>query len=130
VWIGEEAPEVPVNTKASGKDAPKPVYVGRFEDGTVSRVSSSGHWTVVEDGVTTIDGDYRAIPRSDSEIVLYSTTGRRAEVRVPRGWAGRKLSLTEIEKPASPVAVQPAAGSSSVSIELRPRTAYVLRPGH
>ena len=56
--------------------------------------------------------------------------GRRAEVCVPRGWAGRKLSLTEIEKPASPVAVQPAAGSSSVSIELRPRTAYVLRPGH
>jgi hypothetical protein len=129
VWIGEEAPDVPANTKATGKDAPKPVYVGRFEDGTVSRMSPSGHWTVVEDGVTTIDGDYRAIPRGDSEIVLYSTTGRRADVRVPRAWAGRKLSLTEVEKPASPVAVQSAAGSSSVSIELRPRTAYVLRPG-
>ena len=121
--------DVPANTKATGKDAPKPVYVGRFEDGTVSKVSSSGHWTVIENGVTTIDGDYRAIPRGDSEIVLYSITGRRADVRVPRAWAGRELSLTEVEKPASPVAVQSAAGSSSVSIELRPRTAYVLRPG-
>jgi hypothetical protein len=127
VWLGEEAPDAPATTKATGTDAPQPVYVGRFEDGTVSRVSSSGHWTVVEDGVTTIDGDYRAIPRGDSEIVLYSATGRRADVRIPRQWTGRKLVLTEVEKPATSRALQPAAGSSSVTVELRPRTAYVLR---
>jgi hypothetical protein len=128
VWLGEEAPDVTVDPKASGKDAPKPVYVGRFEDGTVSKVSSSGHWTVVENGVTTIDGDYRAIPRGDSEIVLYSPVARTADVKIPSRWAGKKLVLTEVEKPGKPAPVQRAANAPSVSIDLRPKTAYVLRP--
>ena len=120
VWLGEDADAVRA-------DATKTAYVGRFEDGTVSRVSSSGHWTVIDNGATTVDGDYRAIPRGDSEIVLYSVAGRRAEVHLPAAWSRKKLVLTEVEVPSKSVPVRRAAESSSVSIVLRPRTAYRLQ---
>ena len=131
VWLGEDVREPGVaadatKPDAAKADAPPPAYVGRFEDGTVSRVSSSGHWTVIDNGATTVDGDYRALPRGDSEIVLYSVTGRRADVRVPTAWAGKRLILTEVEVPSKSVAVQTAAQSSSVAIDLRPRTPYRL----
>lgn len=115
VWLGED-PE---------SDAKQPGYVGRFADGTVSKVSSSGYWTVIEDGVTTVDGDYRAIPRGDSTIVLYSVAGRRADVRVPATWRDRKLVLTEVESKRTSI-VRPA-GASAVAVELRPRVAYLLK---
>ena len=127
VWLGEEASEKTAATDVAKKDLPKPTYVGRFADGTVSRVSSSGHWTVIDGGVTTVDGDYRAIPRGDAEIVLYSVTARTAEVRIPSNWAQKKLVLTEVEAPAKSLPVARAAGSSSVTVELRPRIAYRLR---
>ena len=127
VWLGEEASAEPAVTAAAKKEEPKPAYVGRFADGTVSRVSSSGHWTVVENGVTTVDGDYRAIPRVDTEIVLYSVTGRTAEVRIPAAWAQKKLVLTEVEAPGKSLPVASAAGGSSVTVELRPRTACRLQ---
>ncbi len=126
VWLGEDVREPGVAADAAKADAPPPAYVGRFEDGTVSRVSSSGRWTVIDNGATTVDGDYRAIPRGDSEILLYSVTGRRAEVRVPGAWAGKRLILTEVEAPSRSVVVQRAAQSSSVTIDLRPRTPYRL----
>ena len=135
VWIGEDAseapaaPAAPAAPKATGPDAPQIAYLGRFADGTVSKVSRTGHWTVTENGATTIDGDYRAIPRGDSEIVLYSVTARKADVRLPGSWAGKKLALTEVEKPGKTIPIRPVAGSSAVTVELRPRTAYVLRSG-
>ena len=127
VWLGEEASKEPAATDAAKKDVPKPTYVGRFADGTVSRVLSSGHWTVIDRGVTTVDGDYRAIPRGDAEIVLYSVTGRTAEVRIPTAWAQKKLVLTEVEAPGKSLPVASAAGASSVTVELRPRIAYRLQ---
>jgi hypothetical protein len=126
VWLGEE-PEKPVATDAEKKDAPKPTYIGRFADGTISKVSPSGHWTVVDGGVTTVDGDYRAIPRGDSEIVLYSVTARTADVRIPSTWTDKKLVLNEVESPNKPLSVMHAVGASSATVELRPRTAYRLR---
>lgn len=128
VWFGEAtSSDKRATTGATRSDASQTTWVGRFDDGTVSTVSASGHWTVVDGGATTIDGDYRAIPRGDSEIVLYSVTGRQADVHIPRVWAGKRLILTEVEKPTQSLPVQAAAGSSSVTIELRPRTAYLLR---
>jgi hypothetical protein len=127
VWIGEEARQAPAAAAAGESDIPKSAYVGRFEDGTVSRVSPSGYWTVIDNGVTTVDGDYRAIPRSDSGIVLYSASGRKADVRIPSEWVQKKLVLTEVEAPAKSFPVQHAVGSSSVTVELRPRTAYRLQ---
>ena len=126
VWLGEDVREPGLAAEAAKADAPPPAYVGRFEDGTVSRVSSSGHWTVIDNGATTVDGDYRAIPRGDSEILLYSVTERRADVRVPGAWARKKLLLTEVEAPSRSVAVPRAAQSSSVTIDMRPRTPYRL----
>ncbi|HEU0069462.1 MAG TPA: hypothetical protein VFQ26_09435, partial [Nitrospiraceae bacterium] len=127
VWLGEDASEPTAAADAAKADAPQPAYVGRFEDGTVSKVSSSGHWTVIDNGVITVDGDYRAIPRGDSEIVLYSVTGRRSDVHVPSAWAQKRLILTEVEAPSKSVAVQRTAQSSSVTIDLQPRTAYRLQ---
>ncbi len=131
VWLGEEASKEPAPAvmNAPKKEASKPAYVGRFADGTVSRVSASGHWTVIDGGVTTVDGDYRAIPRGAGEIVLYSVTGRTAEVQIPNGWLQKKLILTEVEAPAKSLPVTSAAGASSVTLELRPRTAYRLQIG-
>src|SRR5581483_4203898 len=97
VWLGEEPSARPAATDPAKKDAPKPNYVGRFADGTVSTISSSGQWTVTDHGVTTVDGDYRAIPLGDSEIVLYSVKGRTAEVQIPSAWTRKKLMLTEVE---------------------------------
>jgi hypothetical protein len=130
VWLGEEGSDAPPVTDSDKKDVPKPTYVGRFADGTVSRVSSSGRWTVIDGGVTTVDGDYRAIPRFDTEIVLYSVTGRTAEVRIPAAWAQKKLLLTEVETPGKSLPVAPAVGGLSVTVELRPRTAYRLQISH
>ena len=127
VWLGEEASEKFAATEVAKKDVPGPTYVGRFADGTVSRVSSSGYWTVIDGGITTVDGDYRAIPRGNSEIVLYSATARTADVRIPSAWVSKKLVITEVEAPAKSLPVQRAAGSSSVTVELRPRTAYRLQ---
>jgi len=127
VWIGEEASEKPAVSNAEKKDVPKPTYIGRFADGTVSKVSSSGHWTVIDDGVTTVDGDYRAIPRGNSEIVLYSVTARKAEVRIPNAWSQKKVVLTEVEAPAKSIPVVIAAGTMSLTVDLLPRTAYRLR---
>ena len=127
VWLGEDASEPTAAADATKADAPQPAYVGKFEDGTVSKVSSSGHWTVIDNGVVTVDGDYRAIPRGDSEIVLYSVTGRRAGVQVPSAWAQKRLILTEVETPSKSVAVQRTAQSSTVTIDLQPRTAYRLQ---
>jgi hypothetical protein len=127
VWLGEEPVATPPTPASPGAEAPKPTYLGRFADGAVSKVSGSGHWTVVDDGVTTIDGDYRAIPRTDSEIVLYSVTARQADVRIPQAWSGKKLVLEEVEAPGKARPIQRNASSSSIAIELRPRTAYVLR---
>ena len=84
---------------------------------------------MIDHGVTTVDGDYRAIPRGDSEIVLYSVTDRKAEVRIPAAWARKKLVLTEVETGQSvPVAL--TADASSVTVELRPRMAYRLQIRH
>jgi hypothetical protein len=129
VWLGEEASKEPAPAvmDAPKKEASKPTYVGRFADGTVSRVSSSGHWTVIDGGVTTVDGDYRAIPRGDGEIVLYSVTSRTAEVQIPTSWLQKKLVLIEMEAPGKSLSVTSAAGASSVTVELRPRTAYRLQ---
>ena len=129
VWLGEEASKepAPAITDAAKKESSKPAYVGRFADGTVSRVSSSGHWTVIDGGITTVDGDYRAIPRGDDEIVLYSVTGRTAEVQIPTAWLQKRLVLTEVEAPEKSLSITSVAAASSVTIDLRPRTAYRLQ---
>ncbi len=129
VWVGEDAGEKAVVSSDPKAEKPTPAYLARFADGTVSKMSSSGNWTVTDDGVTTIDGDYRAIPRGDSEIVLYSVAEKTAEVRIPSAWAGKKLALVEVEKPGKSARVEPDAGSSSVTVKMRSRTAYVLRLG-
>ena len=127
VWLGEEAStESRSATTTTPLDASQTSYVGRFDDGTVSRVSASGHWTVIDGGVITIDGDYRAIPRGGSEIVLYSATARQVNVQIPRTWCEKSLSLLEVEK-ARAHPVQLSKDSSSVAVELRPKTAYLLR---
>jgi hypothetical protein len=118
VWLGED----PEDRK------PQPGYIGRFADGAVSTMSSGGQWTVTDNGATTVDGDYRAIPRGDSEIVLYSVAARSADVRIPAAWGKRRLILTEIETGKRSV-VGPAPGASTVKVELRPRTAYLLKAG-
>lgn len=128
VWLGEETSTSSPSAATSTSDAPQASYVGRFDDGTVSRVSASGHWTVIDGGIVTIDGDFRAIPRSDSEILLYSATSRRVNVQIPRAWRGKPLSLFEVEK-AQAHPIQAPEGLSSVAVELPPRVAYLLRPG-
>jgi hypothetical protein len=130
VWFGEAASSDKHATTGATLSDPsqQTTWVGRFDDGTVSTVSASGHWRVVDGGAITIDGDYRAIPRSDSEIVLYTVTGRQAHVHIPHAWIGKRLMLTEVEKPTQSRPVQVSEGSSSVAaVELRPRTAYLLR---
>jgi hypothetical protein len=128
VWVGEDPADI-APAEAGSKKPPRQGQIGRFADGTVSKMSSAGHWTVIDNGVLTVDGDYRAVPRGDSEIVLYSVEARRAEVNIPARWAGRKLVLVEVEDPGRLTPVKPAPGASAVTIELRPRTAYLLRAG-
>ncbi|MBS1852859.1 MAG: hypothetical protein JST79_18300 [Acidobacteria bacterium] len=127
VWLGEEPGQMPVARNGAKQDLPQPTYVGRFADGTVSKVSSQEHWTVIDGGVTTVDDDYRAIPRGDSEIVLYSVKSRTAEVHIPSAWLQKRLLLTEVEAPARSIPVRLTPGASSVTVELRSRTAYRLQ---
>jgi hypothetical protein len=129
VWIGEDASVPPVAPDASKPNEVKRAYLGRFGDGTVSKVSPSDHWTVVEGGITTVDGDYRAIPRGDSEIVLYSATARKADVRIPDAWAGKSVTLTEVEVPTRSKTMRAAKGVNSIPVEMQARTAYRLHPG-
>jgi hypothetical protein len=127
VWLGEDASAPPVvAAKPEQPGEPKRAYLGRFADGTLSRVSADGHWTVVEAGATTVDGDFRAIPQGESAIVLYSATDRDAQVRIPARWARKKLTLTEVEAPDKRKALQPSHGSTSVAVHLRARTPYRL----
>jgi hypothetical protein len=81
---------------------------------------------VVEAGATTVDGDFRAIPQGESAIVLYSATDREAQLRIPAGWARKKLTLTEVEAPDKREVLQPSRGSTSVTVHLRARTPYRL----
>lgn len=71
-------------------------YLGRFSDGTVSKVAANGRWTVTDQGVLTVDDQRRMLPMSADEIILYGVEGGTHEWQLPAGWKNARITLSPV----------------------------------
>jgi hypothetical protein len=125
--VTEKVGEKQVERDGKKETVPVNKYIGRFSDGTVSTVTQDGHWTVVDHGFNSVDGQRRLIPVSDNELVLYTVEGGASELTLPSNWTRTKISVVPIGEKAASLQLYTVAADSKVSVSTKDRTAYVLK---
>ena len=122
LWLGSE--KAGAKTE-EGKSVPLENFVGRFADGTVSRVTHDGYWTVLTDGVPIVEGTRRMIPLSDSEVILYSVEPGTQQWQLPPRWKGANVKVNAVgKKPTEARTMRATDGTIALSLEAR--QAYVV----
>ena len=135
VWLGPEKvgekeidlPLLPWEKHAKKVVGPVNDFIGRFSDGTVSKMTHDGHWTVIDQGVHTVDGDRRMIPVDDKELVLYSVEGGAFEWTLPPSWTNASISVSAIGEKAAEAQRYVLNSDRKASIPTAGRKAYVVR---
>lgn len=143
VWIGAESGGGRHIEEGQAPAAVRPKdFVARFSDGTVSRMTHDGYWTVLDHGVLTVDGTRRMLPVNDREVLVYSSEGGVSRWQLPAAWKSAKIFVTQIGAPAStPASSAPASpppmssprvslatdADAGVSLTVAARKAYRIR---
>ena len=128
IWLGtEKVGEKQVEKNGKTVTIPRNDYMARFSDGTVSTVLDDGSWTVVDHNFKSVDGQRRAIPIGDDEIVLYSVEGGAMDWTLPSQWARAKISATPVDLSVAPAQSYVVGPDSKVEISTKGRAAYLLK---
>jgi hypothetical protein len=129
VWLGAEgagAEEAALGR--CGKFAGMVDYVGRFSDGTVSKVTHDGYWTVIDHGVRSVDGARRELPLDENRVLLYSTEGGTFTWDVPSSWGGARISVREVGRGAGKGARYVASSRGTLLLAVTGHRAYIAGP--
>ena len=122
LWLGSK--KAGVRTQ-DGKAVPLETFEGRFADGTVSRVTHDGYWTVVTDGVPIVEGTRRTIPLSDSEVILYSVEPGTSQWQLPPSWKGANVKVNAVGKKTTEARTMRAA-DGTIALSVEAKQAYVV----
>jgi hypothetical protein len=127
IWIGtEKRGEQELTKETATGMAPVIDSIARFSDGTISRMTHDGYWTVVDQGVLTVDGQRRMLPMTDREIILYCVDSGVRQWKLPPGWKGSKISMSQIGTQLSPATGILVSPEATVSLSTLGRKAYLL----
>ena len=125
IWIGVEKDGVREVKGTSSSIVPVD-SIARFSDGTISKMTHDGYWTVLDQGVPTVDGQRRMLPMSDREIIVYSVESGIRQWKLPPGWKGAKISVSQIGVKPSPATAVLVSPDATVSLSTLGRRAYML----
>jgi hypothetical protein len=128
IWIGaEKVGEQEVKKEDTTATVPINDFIARFSDGTVSKVTHDGNWTVLDQGVLAVDGNRRMLPMSDREIILYGVDSGVYRWKLPPGWKGARISAAQIGAKHSSATVLMVDSDATVSLPTAGRKAYTLK---
>jgi hypothetical protein len=128
IWIGaEKVGEQEVKKESATAIVPVNDFIAHFSDGTVSKMTHDGYWTVLDQGILTVDGERRTLPMNDREIVLYAVESGVHPWKLPAGWKGARISATQIGAKSSTATVLVVDSEATVSLSTAGRKAYMLK---
>jgi hypothetical protein len=128
IWIGaEKAGEQQVKRENTSASAPVNEIIARFSDGTESKMTHDGYWTVLDHGVLTVDGMRRTLPLNDREIILYGVESGLYPWKLPAAWKGARISVAQIGAKSSSATHLVVDSEGTISLSTTARKAYVLK---